>query len=391
MPMTPKKYRTAFMLGLGKARKAFSENGCIKLQAAIDSISADELSEAEKVAKFEIEGWNSVFYEHYGNDEPEEHVPGRGFPFMRSFNHAFCDKTRLWLKSIGNEQIEKCEVWTASNFIFDRGFAIRPDALNCKSYWRAPKLPLACLMELRIAMGVDKHFGSLNSSETSLDVVADAVSLLKHNGYKVTAREIMNFEVKQCPIVMSSDLPKKDLGIEAKIQSVDKRDNVNKNRAAIANLLSSGDHSVRDICRILNLSNSEVRYNLLHINRSKTRLNVGNEWWISLKNIGLAKKLISLGYRSKSDCLVWGADDLNTFRSWVIEPGVTPTSAAEWENETRRLPQHEVNELRQWLGFAPLQLKYNAKIKPSKRNLELSIFIAANNGYEVIPCDNNIQ
>jgi hypothetical protein len=365
-----KKKHNAFRLGVGKARMALQKNETICLQKLDPGLDME--SEQAQVAIAEMDGWNSIVQQVNGrsaysgdkgyDDETERQL---AIPFLKYLTA----KTRHWLLYYaGIKTLKDCAPWNTDTIVFYKGFAVHPDLVNKGKYSRVEKLPLECLMELRIAMGVNKHFSCSNSNRTSMEVLEQSLQLLRNSGYiaeqYIVEQHAYSQSEKNC---ISSG--------EDHIEIVKRYTEVIK--------LSQEGLSKPQIAAKLKISTATVgNYRRRH--KENNPLVILEEWTCGLDG-ELISKLKQFGYQCKSDCLKWVESKLVISNDFAFEPG--STNVAEDEKATHKLSREELNRLRKWLGLPPLTIRFLLEADSLKRDLNISIYIATRNGYKLTtPC-----
>lgn len=348
---------------------ALQKNETICLQVLDTAL--DMKSEQAQVAIAEMEGWNSIVKQVNGwssngenmvrDDETDRLL---AIPFLKYLTA----KTRHWLLYYtGFKTLEDCAPWKNDTFVFYKGFAVHPDLVHRSKYRHAEKLPLECLMELRIAMGVNKHFSCSNSSRTSMEVLEQSLSLLRKSGYKA------ELYIDEKPRHRQSE--KNCFNEEDQIEIVEKYTEVIK--------LSQEGFSKPQIAEKLKISTATVgNYRRRYKENNPLVIQEKNSLGIDGK---LIKKLKEFGYRGKTDCMKWVESKLVISNEFAFEP--RSPNIADDEKATLKLSREELNRLRKWLGLPPLTIRFLLEADSLKRDLNIAIYIATRNGYKLTtPC-----
>lgn len=331
----------------------------------------DIKSEQTQVAIAEMEGWNSIVQQVNGSsgdsddkcpdDDTEPHL---AIPFLKYLTA----KTRHWLLYYsGFKTLEDCAHWKIDTFVFYKGFAVHPHLVHRSKYRHAEKLPLECLMELRIALGVNKHFSCSNSNRTSMEVLDQSLYLLHNSGYiaepYIAEQHAQSQNDKNC------------LSGEDQIEIIERYTEVIK--------LTQQGLSKPQIAEKLKISTATVgNYRRRH--KENNPLVIQEEWTSGLDG-ELITKLKEFGYRGKSDCMKWVESKLQISNDFAFEPG--SSNIADNEKATHTLSRDQLNRLRKWLGLPPLTIRFLLEADSLKRDLNISIYIATRNGYKITtPC-----
>lgn len=354
-----------------------SEGGQLTLLSQREGTNGHELSVEDQLFNAEIDGWNSVYHEKFKTGEETFFTYKRG-QLSKAFDFSFTRRTFKSLRRLNIKSMDDCTSWRVGTYKYYRGFAICPDRVSCGSHLQTEKLALDCLMELRIALGLNKHFTTDQPYASSFTVIEDAVDVLVSNGYELNM-------VREEPLKNDAE----PFRGEIENKAVKKDENTYETRLEEARKFYSETVKLKklgyrpaEISEELGIKLSRVNSYLLMDKRGRQVGQHNQRWTRGLSGRALIK-IVRLGYTSKDDCMVWAGEKFETYMNRVLDPTVMYESNEDKEIATRWLTEGEFNSIREWLGAPKLHLRFSAKERPSKSKIEIAIFIATRNGYTV--------